>query len=209
MYIDISIPITKDIPHWPTDKPPVIEKVSSFENGDAVNVTTINMNAHTGTHIDAPLHFVPGGKGIDELETEKLIGACYVCDMGDVDIIDSQVLEKCPIPKDIKRILFKTKNKGLWGKKEFVEDYTALIPDGAEWIVDHGIELVGIDYLSIEPYSDDIGSTHKILLDSEIIIVEGLNLEHVEEGLYELIVLPISIKGADGAPARALLKPRA
>lgn len=207
MYIDISIPITKDIPHWPTDKPPVIKKVSSFENGDAVSVTHISMNAHTGTHIDAPSHFIPDGKAIDELDTEKFIGTCFVCDTGDVDVIDSETLEKCSITKATKRILFKTKNKGLWNQKEFYKDYIALSLDGAEWIVSNGIELVGIDYLSIEPFGENMGEIHKILLSSEVVILEGLNLERVESGIYELIMLPIRIEGSDGAPARVLLAP--
>jgi len=204
--IDISVPISKNTPHWPTSQAVDIKRCKSLKGGDDWNESRLAMDVHCGTHLDAPSHFLAKGKAIDEIKLNKLIGKCYVCDTDNVGLIDSDYLQKIKMPEGVKKIIFKTKNSKLWGNSSFYENFVALSSSGAEWIVRHDIDLVGIDYLSIQPFGQKDYLTHKILLKKEVVVVEGLNLQDVEQGVYELIVLPINIKGAEGAPARAILK---
>jgi len=205
-YLDISLTTCRGLIHWPTDKLIKIHKIQSIAKGHSANVTQIDMSVHTGTHIDAPIHFIKGGKAVDQLSLNKLLGKCYVYDIGRVDVIDVNILNKIVIPKNVKKILFKTKNSNLWRKKKFYKKYVALTKDAAKWITKKRIDLVGIDYLSIQRFNERNNETHKILLSKGIIILEGLNLQNIKQGVYELIVLPIKIKDSDGAPARAILK---
>lgn len=204
---DISLTITPDLPTWPGDPRLELEQFESMDKGAHANVTGIKSSLHLGTHVDAPHHFLNDGRTVEQIPLEVLTGQCYVLQLPDgVDAITSEVLERSEITSDMKRILFGTSNSHLWAKgvKEFQTDYVAITEDGAQWLVDHGVKLVGVDYLSVAPYSDS-EPTHKILLGAGIVVVEGLNLSNVMRGFYDLYCLPLKIAGAEGAPARAIL----
>jgi arylformamidase len=165
------------------------------------------MSAHSGTHVDAPHHFLNDHRTVDNLRLDVLTGPCLVVDLSDFDgHINSEILEKKKWSHKTPRILFKTKNSARWqaGEKEFFSAFQAVSEDGAKWLVDHGIQLVGVDYLSVAPYKQS-GPTHTILLQEGIVVLEGVNLSGVSGGIYELYCLPLKLIGSDGAPARAIL----
>lgn len=204
---DISLTISPDLPTWPGDPGLELEKISSMDEGADVNVTRIGAAVHLGTHVDAPHHFLNDGRTVEGLSLEVLTGPCYVLQLPDgIDAITAEVLERSEITSDMKRILFGTSNSHLWakGEKEFQTDFVAITEDGAEWLVERGVQLVGVDYLSVAPYSDSV-PTHRMLLEAGVVIVEGLNLSTVMRGFYDLYCLPLKIAGSDGAPARAIL----
>lgn len=204
---DISLTISPDLPIWPGDPGLELEKLSSMDKGAEVNVTRLSAAVHLGTHVDAPHHFLNDGRTVEGLSLEVLTGPCYVLQLPDgVDAITAEVLERSEITSDMKRILFGTSNSHLWakGEKEFQTDFVAITEDGADWLVEHGVQLVGVDYLSVAPYGDSV-PTHKALLEAGVVIVEGLNLSKVMRGFYDLYCLPLKIAGSDGAPARAIL----
>lgn len=205
--IDISVPINPHLPVWPGEAKPRIRHIASMKNGDPCNVTFLEIGSHTGTHIDAPLHFVHDAPTTNEIPLEKLIGPCIVADMRSKDRITADDLEALPLPTGTQKILFKTDNSQLWNDPThpFYENFCALTPDAAQWVVDHDIHLVGIDYLSIQLYHDDF-DTHVILLSNEVVIVEGLDLRAVEPGTYRLLCLPLKIEGVEGTLARAVLE---
>jgi len=204
--IDISLPVSSNLTTWPDSSGFQILKTKSLENNDGVNESKIICNIHTGTHIDAPLHYIKNGASIEKLNLEILLGPVYVLDLTNTTCITLDVLQHASIPEDTKRILFKTRNSNLWKSycHEFKKDYVALSSDAARWLVERNISLVGIDYLSIQGYYDK-SNTHTILLSAGVVILEGLNLSHVRQGQYSLICLPMNIVGAEGAPARAVL----
>jgi arylformamidase len=204
---DISLTISPELPTWPGDPAIQLEQTESMDKGGHVNVTHMGISVHTGTHVDAPHHFLNDGRTVDQLALEVLTGPCYVVQLPDgVEAITSEVLERTEIAPDMKRILFGTRNSHLWSKGEtsFQTDFVAITEDGAEWLAEHGVQLVGVDYLSVAPYEDST-PTHEILLKAGVVIVEGLNLSRVMRGFYELYCLPLKIAGSDGAPARAIL----
>ena len=203
---DITVPIHPGLPVWPGDPAIQLERVASISQDSEANVSQLACSVHMGTHVDAPLHFVEGGNSVDQLELHTLIGRAHVVDCRGLNLITRQVLETAGISRRARRLLFKTDNSRLWHEeaKGFVEDFVAVKPDAAEWLVERGIRLVGIDYLSIAPYHQG-GPTHRILLKAGIIIVEGLNLWSVPPGRYTLHCLPLNLVGSDGAPARAIL----
>lgn len=209
-YHDISVSINPDLPVWEGDPPIVIRRAASIENGDIANVSRLDLGAHTGTHIDAPVHFVPGRKGIDGLSLDTLIGPAYVVDLIHVDHeVHGRDFEQANIPQGTERLLCKTSNSSLWTKSPtaFDPDFVGISYDGAQWLVDHEIKLVGVDYLGVERY-ENVGNgapTHHLLLENEMVIVEGLDLSNILAGTYELICLPVKIKNSDGAPCRAVL----
>ncbi len=206
-FIDISKPIDENLPVWPGDPKVRLDWLGQVDTGSESNITMIHMCAHSGTHVDAPVHFLKDGKSIDQLNLEKLIGEASIIEISeDVDVITSEVLAACNLPRT-SRILFKTRNSKVWSKRaiQFSKDYVALDGSGAQWLVDYGIEVAGIDYLSIASF-DDTQTPHSILLSAEVIVIEGLDLTMVEPGEYRLICLPLNIKGRDGAPARVLLE---
>jgi arylformamidase len=206
-YYDISVPISSNLPIWPDTQPIEFQRTLDLDRGDIANDTTICMSVHTGTHVDASLHFVPFGKSVDELSLDILIGTATVLDIGEIEVITSKFLENLTLPGDLKRLLFKTKNSKLWNSTtKFEPNFVALSADAAEWIVKRGIILVGIDYLSIQRFYDG-PETHIILLQSEVVVIEGLNLIDVPAGDYELICLPIKLQGLEGAPSRVILRP--
>ncbi len=205
---DITIPIYPQMPVWPGDPPIQMQRISKMETGAVANVTQISMTVHAGTHIDAPYHFLGGETAtVEQLPLNLLTGRAYVLHIADdISLITADVLKKSEIPPRTRRVLFRTRNSHLWEKKqeEFQKDFVALSPDGAQFLIDRGIILVGIDYLSIAPFEDG-APTHTLLLEAGIIIVEGLDLSQVSQGRYSLYCLPLKLVGADGAPARAIL----
>ena len=201
---DISIGIDENLPLWPGDPELRLHWAANIEQGDLVNLTELSMGIHTGTHIDAPLHFLPNGKPIDSLSLNVFVGEAQVVAIPqDVNLITVDILQDvCEIIAA--RILFKTKNSQLWETSKFQQDYVALEASAAQWLVDQGVQLVGIDYLSIAPFKDP-APTHEILLSNDVVIIESLDLRSVEPGLYTLICLPLKLVGREAAPARAIL----
>jgi len=203
---DVSLPISPELPIWPGDPTISIERVSKMEEGADVNITRLAIGAHTGTHIDAPWHFLKDGSLIEDISLKVLTGRVYVLDLPAVELITAKVLENAEIPPRTRRIIFKTKNSQLWQHKppSFHTDFVAVSADGAEYLVNRGVKLVGIDYFSIAPF-DNLVDTHQILLRAGIVIVEGLDMTEVSQGRYTLYCLPLNLKGVEGAPARAIL----
>ena len=202
---DITVPITDALTVWKGDPPVTITKVASTQN-DGYNLHRLDISAHTGTHIDAPLHFIEHGGNIGSISLESMIGPVMVIEIADeIQNITGEVLEGLHIPKSIERIIFKTKNSKLWHKApRFDESYTALVTSGAQYLVDRKIKLVGMDYLSISVI-DDLVQPHKILLSNRIVILESCNLLEVPAGMYQLICLPLKVNEIEGAPVRAIL----
>jgi arylformamidase len=192
MIIDISLPIGPDTPVWPGDPPVAVEPVARVEDGDAAAVSRLALGTHTGTHVDPPAHFLPGTPTVDVLALDVLIGPAVVAGFP-AGPIDSAALASLGLADRCTRLLLKT--GGAAG---------AVTADGAEWLVERGVRLVGADTLSIEPESDTY-PVHRTLLGAGVVIVEGLDLRHVAPGAYELVCLPLRIAGGDGAPARAVL----
>src|SRR5574340_1613379 len=204
---DISVTVTSDLVTWPGDPSVEFERVNKIEEGANANVSRVTMGVHTGTHVDAPYHFLEGGTTVETLPLDVLVGAVQVVDLGEaVDVITKEVLQKANLIHDVTRILFKTRNSGIWarGEKEFQTDFVGIDASGAEYLAQLGIQLVGIDYLSIAPYKQS-KPTHQILLGAKIVIIEGLDLSQVKAGVYQLVCLPVKFGGSDGAPARTIL----
>ncbi len=204
---DVTVPIKNFMPVWPGDPQVNNQLFSSIEKGEEANVTSIQMSAHTGTHIDAPIHFVKTGSTIEALSLSTLMGEVEIVE---IDIllpqIDSLTLKELKRSQWPQRLFFKTNNSflRLLEKDYFYENFTALLPDAAEYLIQKGVKLVGIDYLSIAPFANG-SETHIKLLEKDVIVIEGLNLADISPGIYDLIALPILLEGADGAPARVLL----
>ncbi len=203
---DISLTITPDMPTWPGDPHPKLTSLARVSDGELANVTHLSLSAHTGTHIDAPWHFLANGARLESIPLETLIGPVYVIEIPQVAIITANDLRSAEVPTGAQRVLLKTRNGDFWerGENTFQTEYVAIAPDAAAWLVERGIQLVGIDYLSVAPFNDP-QPTHQILLRAGIVIVEGLNLSQVTTGQYTLYCLPLKFDGIDGAPARAIL----
>jgi len=192
--------------HWPKDPEIKIERLIEITRGDVCNVSHLSMGAHTGTHMDAPLHFIAKGKSIDELPFEATIGSARVIQIADKESIKPGELGVHRI-KAGERILFKTRNsEQSWRSNEFDEDFVYISKEAAEFLAERKVRTVGVDYLSVGGYKRDGVETHHALLGAGIWVIEGLNLSKVKPGEYELICLPIKLQGAEGAPARALLR---
>ena len=205
--IDITHAITPTLPLWPESPGALVTRLLDMQEGAEANVSQISIEAHTGTHIDAPLHFVATGKTTLEIPLNKLIGPCQVVHIQGEKSITADILENLSIPKDCKKLLLKTDNQALWASNssKFDKDFCALSADGAQWVVDRGIELIGIDYLSIQRFHDSI-KTHQVLLQNEVVILETLKLDEVSEGNYRLYCLPLKLEGLEGVPVRAILE---
>ena len=204
---DISLTLSPDLPIWPGDVPFELEQVESIDRGADANVSRLSASVHIGTHVDAPHHFLNDGRTIEGLPLDVLTGRCYVTQLPDgVQAITAEVLDGISLPAKSTRILFGTSNSRFWsrGETRFQEDFVAITEDGAEWLVEQGVRLVGVDYLSVAPYGDSI-PTHRILLQAGVVALEGLDLSAVPRGFYDLYCLPLKLLGADGAPARAIL----
>jgi arylformamidase len=204
---DISVAIHPKFPVWPGDPQVVLERYRKLSNGDASNDSRLACSVHSGTHLDAPAHFIENGATVEQLPLGMLVGTATVVEFPEIDMITPDLLETQKLDSQTERLLLKTKNSNLWTDPdhEFNPDFVALSAESARWIVNSGIKLVGIDYLSIQMFKDVEPLTHRILLEADIIILEGLNLREVEPGEYQLICLPLKLAGSDGAPARTIL----
>lgn len=203
--IDISVPITPEVTTWPQMPRPTVKLVRSHAAGDDVDNSVLRMDVHTGTHLDAPRHHLPDGATAEALLPAALCGPAVVIDVGEADLVSASTLHNCAGKVPVgSRLLIRTTNGPLWDRAGFVQDYVALDPSAADWIVDRDLSLVGIDYLSIEPFGAD-GRTHRRLLAADVAILEGLDLRAVAPGDYLLICLPLALPGCEAAPARAVL----
>ena len=208
-YIDVTVPIRPGMPVYDGDPPAMLERVTSLAAGGVCNLSRLDFGLHSGTHIDAPLHFIDGAPGVEATPLEALIGDAFVVDATSVKgHIDAKALAGLGVPSGCERVLFKTSNSTLWQRDVFSRDFVALAEDAARELVRRGARLVGIDYLSIAPFADP-APTHVALLEAGVVILEGIDLRRVEPGSYRLTCLPLLIEGADGAPARTLLQPLA
>ncbi len=203
---DITVPISNDLPVYPGDPPIEIRRTQSLENGDIARVSHLSFSTHIGTHIDPPYHFMRDGMKLDQIPLDVLIGPARVVDVGDVDMIDRPVIDRLDL-RGVTRVLFKTRNSCFWSdSSQFRTDFVYIETDAAQALVDLGMRLVGIDYLSVERFDFDQPTTHWTLLGNNVIVVEGLDLTGIEPGDFELICLPLRIKDGDGGPARVVLK---
>ena len=207
-FYDVTVLVFEEMPIWPKDPAVALPLAQSIARGDAANVTRIEMGAHTGTHLDAPIHFEPNGCGIDQLPLDVLVGPCHVFDLTAIPgHINRAILAQCDL-RGVTRALFKTRNSQRWARRErtFDPNFTAVAADGAAELVARGVKLVGVDYLSVEPFGSKEHPVHHALLRANVVVVEGLDLHGVPAGDYELLALPLRLRGADGAPARVVLR---
>ena len=203
----MSVPVRTGMVVYDGDPEVRIERVMEIARGDLANLSRMELGTHTGTHVDAPLHFVDGGAGADRLPLDALVGPAVVADArGAPGDIDAAALAALGVPPGTERLLLRTRNGDLWDRGAFTRDYAGVADDAARELVAMGVRLLGIDYLSIAP-SADPAPTHRRLLEAGVVVVEGLDLRAAPAGRYELVCLPLRIEGADGAPARALLRP--
>lgn len=203
---DITLPITPELVLWPGDPPLEFSRPLDLANGDDCTLTQLKLGLHTGTHLDAPAHFIAGGAGVESLDLHTLIGPALVVEAPTAVALTADLFASLPIPPGTQRLLVKTSNSARWaaGETAFYESFVAVTADGAGWLVAHGIRLIGVDYLSVAPYAET-AEPHLILLQAGIIPVEGLNLHGIAAGTYQLVCLPLLIPGSDGAPCRAVL----
>jgi arylformamidase len=207
-WIDVSRPIMAGMPTFEGDPEVRFELVASMANGAICNVTRLDLGAHSGTHLDAPGHFIAGAPLSDAIDLEALIGPAIVVDATRATAhLSAADLGSYGMPPSETRVLFKTSNSDLWEAGGFSKAFVAIAADGAAALVERGTRLVGIDYLSVAPF-DDPAPTHRILLEAGVAVLEGLDLRSVDPGVYDLLCLPIRLVGSDGAPARALLRSR-
>lgn len=205
-WIDVSVPITDGMISWPGDPKVHIKRAINIDKGAEANVTKLNMGAHTGTHMDAPRHFLNTRVGIDKIPLDNIIGKARVIEIRGRDIIDADDLRPHRIRKG-ERVLFKTDNsKTRWYLKPFSKDFVALSLDAARFLADRKIKTMGIDYLSIGSLKSDGGEIHRVLLKAGVWPIEGLDLGKVEPGDYEMICLPLRLVGSDGSPARVVIR---
>jgi arylformamidase len=205
---DVTVPGREGMPQWEGEEVYRSEPMLSTPDDD-VNVTLVTITSHTGTHVDAPRHFIHDGKSLDDFPLDDWIGPAVVVDFAALDRdITADDLKSAGIPAGTTRLVLKTRNSNLWQThpETFVEDYIALAPSGAEWLVERQVRLVANDYLSIGSVGPEGVETHLILLHNDILVVEGLNLSNVPAGAYELLCFPLRLSGGDGAPARVALR---
>ena len=207
-WIDVSLPLHEGMAHWPGDPPPRIERVSDLTRGDACTLTHLDMSAHTGTHVDAPAHFLPGGATLDELPLDALVGPARVVEIADPHLVTAGALRGAHIRRG-ERVLLRTSNSGRGVlHAPFAADYVALDVDAARFLAARAVCCVGIDALSIGPPGAEGDEVHRLLLAAGIWVIEGLDLAAVRPGRVDLLCLPIRLAGAEGAPARVMLRAR-
>jgi arylformamidase len=206
MIYDVSLPVSASLPMWPGDPPVSITWGLQISKGDKVNLSSLLMSSHSGTHVDAPVHLIDEGLTADEIPLEQLVGKATVVEIRHQKLITRQELEGCSLG-NAQRVLFKTRNSQYWQVKTqgFQKDFVNIDAEAAEYIVELGVKLVGIDYLSVDAFSAEELKTHLILLRNDVVIVEGLDLSRVPAGQYMLYCLPLKIMYGDGAPARVIL----
>ena len=206
-WIDISVPLYPGMVHWPGDPDFQAELAKSLDQGDVCNVTKISTSVHIGTHMDAPRHFIRGGAGIEKLPLDAVVGPCRVLEIKDKESIKPDELRPHKL-KPGERLLFKTRNSArAWRSPEFLKEFVYVSKEAAQFLVDCGVQTIGVDYLSVGGFFKDGVETHQALLGAPVWVIEGLNLARVKPGRYELVCLPVKIQGCDGAPARAIIRP--
>jgi arylformamidase len=206
-WIDVSVTVRHGMPHWPDNPPIVLQRVMDTGRGDECNVSHLAMGVHSGTHMDAPVHFIHGASGLDEMPLTATMGQARVIQIDDPREITADELRRHDLQPG-ERILFRTSNsERCWQSSSFVEDFVGISEQAAEHLADAKVRTVGVDYLSVGRYDADGAKIHKTLLKAGIWIIEGLNLSAVTGGRYEMICLPVKLHGSDGAPARAILRP--
>lgn len=203
--IDVSVPLDANLPTHPGNTPFSLEATKRIANGDSSNVSAVHMSLHSGTHVDAPRHFFDNAPGADVLPLEMLIGRTRVIEVTSRKGIGPDELSAINLSEDV-RLLIKTHNSRLWGSPEFRQEYVGVTEAGARHLIDHGIKVLGVDYLSVEEFGTPGAPAHHALLGGGTIVIEGLNLRDVEPGVYEMYCLPLRLVGADGAPARVVLR---
>jgi arylformamidase len=207
-WIDISVPIRPGVPIFEGDPAFHIELAASMAAGAICNVSRLDLGAHTGTHLDAPRHFIDGAPATESISLDDCIGPAWVVDATALSrTVGAADIAALDIPSGQTRLLFKTPNSELWGKEGFQSGFIGLDGGAAAVLVERGVRLVGIDYLSIAPFGDPV-ATHQTLLTASVVILEGIDLRNVEPGPVDLLCLPIRLIGSDGVPARALVRPR-
>lgn len=209
-WIDVTVTIRDGMAHWPDNPPIEIERVMDIRDGDQANLSKMSLGVHTGTHVDAPVHFKPKGKGIDQVPLEPFVGAARVIAIKNKKEVTVEELAAAKV-KAGERILLKTRNSpAAWKQSpKFVEDAVHLTGDSARWLAAREVMTVGIDYLSVGGYQARNGpEVHHALINAGVWIIEGLDLSKVPEGPCDLICLPLKIAGSDGAPARAIVRPK-
>jgi arylformamidase len=205
-WIDVSIPLRNGMVNWPGDAPFSRIETLQIANGDMCNLSQFCSSAHIGTHMDAPRHFLADGHGMETMPIEATVGPARVIAIHDPELIRVRELEPHRLARG-ERVLFKTRNsEHHWKTHGFQEQFVHIPEATAQYLAERGVQTVGVDYLSVGGYETDSAETHRALLGAGIWVIEGLNLEHVEPGDYELVCLPLKLVGSDGAPARAVLR---
>jgi arylformamidase len=203
--IDVTVPLVPDMPLYPGNTRFQMDADKRIARGDSSNVSTLHLSAHAGTHVDAPRHFFDEAGGAETLPLELLMGRVRVIEITNREGVSADDLARINLSEDV-RLFIKTANSRLWNSSTFHTDYVGITEDAARYLVSHGLKVVGIDYLSVERFKAPGAPAHRILLGNGTIVIEGLNLLDVEPGSYEMLCLPLRIVGADGAPARVVLR---
>lgn len=204
---DVSLTIRSGMSVWPGDTTVELYRKEKIEEGGMCNNSNISMGVHTGTHVDSPYHFINDGFKVDQIPLDTIVGPVVVAEVPDsVDLIDAKAVKSLSLTNGVKRVLFKTRNSKIWSSSHevFHEDFVGVSADGAQVLVDLGIKLVGIDYLSMAPFTAS-KPTHDIMLGAGMVLIEGLDLSKVAPGMYTLMCLPLKLKDTDGSPARVIL----
>lgn len=204
-FLDVSVRLAAGMPTYPGNPEFELQPVTRIAEGGSSNVSRLVMSTHTGTHVDAPRHFFDDGPGVDTLALDLLLGRARVVEITRRGGIGAEELGAAGLREDL-RVLFKTSNSALWNGSAFYQDYTYLTEAGARYLVDQGVKVVGVDYLSVEQFKKPGAPAHHALLSQGVVIIEGLNLADADPGMYEMYCLPLRIAGGDGAPARVVLK---
>ncbi|HEV8535573.1 MAG TPA: cyclase family protein [Candidatus Limnocylindria bacterium] len=206
---DVSLVLRPDMVTWPGEPGPKIMPLRRITQGDTANVSLVTLANHTGTHVDPPVHFIDGANTVDKLPIDALVGPCRVLAFPEPGHVSGAWLDRAELPPGTERILIKTRNSDRWADPTapFTRDFSAIDASAARWCVDHGVKLVGVDYLSIEPQGPQKKGypVHTTLLRANVVIIEGLDLRAVRPGVYELVCAPIKFQDGDGAPARVFL----
>jgi len=205
-WFDVTVPIRSGMVAYEGDPKVRLERVAALASGGICNLSRLEFGVHSGTHIDAPVHFIEGASGIEATPIEALMGPAVVVDARTIGgDLDAATLRSLEIPAEAERVLLRTPNSRLWDLARFSREFFGVTEDGARYLVERGVRLVGIDYLSIAPFGDP-APTHVALLGAGVVVLEGLDLRAVDPGEYEMACLPMLIPGADGAPARVMLR---
>ncbi len=207
-YEDITLALNSELPFWPQSYGVRLEWRKLLTAGHDCNASILHCDIHAGTHLDAPYHHLSDGHDVTGFGLAQLCGSARVVDIPGVRSIQPDDLDRIDVPDKCKRLLIRTENNRLWRSAQhasFFPGYTALSEAGARWVVERKISLVGIDYLSIQPFQSE-PLVHQILLDAGTAVLEGIDLNGVESGAWELICLPLRLVGAEGSPVRAILR---